>query len=201
MEDSRNKETVQAPTKGEMSSPLALGVEPASLAVTPVRAFDEVFRTELSFVWRVAAYLGVPRADLDDVCQEVFVVVHRRLHEFDARSSMRSWLYGITRRVASEQRRRDRRQSELRKRGAASEPPVPSPEEEVGWTRALAAIDATLGNLDAAQRETFLLYEVEELTMEDITQTMGCPLQTGYTRLRAARSRVREGLRKGGHDG
>jgi RNA polymerase sigma-70 factor (ECF subfamily) len=186
--------------EGAMSAPLAIDAEPSAMESTSAPAFEEVFRAHLAFVWRVAAYLGVPQPDLDDVCQEVFVVVHRRLAEFDGRASMRSWLYGIARRVASEHRRRDRRQSELRKR-AGTEPRAHSPEDEVAWMRTLASIDAALGDLDAAKRETFLLYEVEQLTMEDITRAMGCPLQTGYTRLRAARARVREGLQNGGSDG
>jgi RNA polymerase sigma-70 factor (ECF subfamily) len=187
--------------EGGMPAPFALGVEPAPLEISEAPTFDEVFRANLAFVWRIAAYLGVPRSDLDDVCQEVFVVVHRRLSEFDGRASMRSWLYGIARRVASDHRRRDRRRSEVHERGPMGGAPAHSPDEELAWTRALASIDHALGDLDPSQRETFLLYEVEELTMEEITQTMGCPLQTGYTRLRAARTRVRDGLVRGGHHG
>jgi RNA polymerase sigma-70 factor (ECF subfamily) len=59
------------------------------------------------FVWRALRHLGVRRADLPDVCQEVFIVVHRRLPDFDTtKSSLSTWIYGICMRTASQYRRR-----------------------------------------------------------------------------------------------
>ncbi|HEX9298205.1 MAG TPA: sigma-70 family RNA polymerase sigma factor, partial [Polyangiaceae bacterium] len=57
-------------------------------------------------VWRTLHYCGVPPSDLQDVCQEVFLVIHRKIGEFEGRSSMRTWVYQICMRVAAGYRRR-----------------------------------------------------------------------------------------------
>ncbi len=66
----------------------------------------------------VCATLGVAEADIEDVCQEVFITVHRKLSEFEGRSALRTWLYGISLRVASDYRRR----AYVRRERAVAEP-------------------------------------------------------------------------------
>ena len=70
--------------------------DPARVAVNP-----QIFREYAPFVWRGLRRLGVPECDVEDVCQEVFVVVHRKLGDFEGRSSLRTWIYGICARTAS----------------------------------------------------------------------------------------------------
>ena len=62
----------------------------------------EIFRQYAPFAWRALRRLGVPDADVEDVCQEVFVVVHRKLGDFEGRSSLKTWIYGICPRTASD---------------------------------------------------------------------------------------------------
>src|SRR5690349_5822056 len=64
--------------------------------------FREVYDSHFAFVWRAVANRGVPPSALDDVVQEVFLVVHRKLDEFEGRSSVRTWLAGIVRRVVAD---------------------------------------------------------------------------------------------------
>ncbi|MEM6994970.1 MAG: sigma-70 family RNA polymerase sigma factor, partial [Myxococcota bacterium] len=73
--------------------------------------FSAVYRSNYDFVWRCVRRLGVPPGWVDDAAQEVFVIVHRRLGEFDARAPLRSWLFGILRKVAATQRRRAEREA------------------------------------------------------------------------------------------
>ena len=73
-------------------------------AVVP--ALAEVYRAHVGFVWRVLRRLGVEDAALEDVVHDVFLVVHRRLADFEGRSAVTTWLYGIARRVAADYRRR-----------------------------------------------------------------------------------------------
>src|SRR3954464_526662 len=80
----------------------APGPPPAPVGVPTVR---QIFVEYASFVWRTLRRLGVPDADADDLCQDVFVVVHRKLGDFQAQSSLRTWLYGICIRTAAEHRR------------------------------------------------------------------------------------------------
>ena len=52
------------------------------------RAVTRIYQANADFVWRSLQRLGVRDADLDDVLQEVFVVVHQRLHTFDGTAKM-----------------------------------------------------------------------------------------------------------------
>ena len=156
-------------------------------------SFEDVFREHAPFVWRALRRLGVSEADADDVCQEVFVVVHRKLPEFEGRSTLRTWIYGICVRTASSHRRLARH-----KEIAVDELPeaeaTDGPHEQATRKQALRALDRALDELDEDKRAVFVLYEVEELTMAEVAEVVGCPLQTAYSRLHAARDRVQKAL-------
>lgn len=158
--------------------------------------FAAIFREHAPYVWRVMRRLGVREADAEDLCQEVFVVVHRRLGDFEERSSMRTWIYGIAIRVASDHRRR----AHVRRERPAEEVPeerrsAPQIAElERGQARAL--LDAALRELDDEKRAVFVLYEIEGLGMKEVAEAVGCPLQTAYSRLHAARKRVTETIER-----
>ena len=89
-------------------------------AAPDVQALDTttIFREHAPFVWRVVRRLGVAESDTADVCQEVFVVIHRRLAEFEGRSSVRTWVYGICVRAVSDYWRRVLRRREIENRRA-----------------------------------------------------------------------------------
>lgn len=170
-------------------------VESSSPRASPP-AFDEVFRDHAEFVWRVARSLGVAEADLDDVCQEVFVVVHRRLAAFEGLSSVRTWIGGICFRVASDYRKRAHRTRE-RPVEAVPDAPVPADQDErIDRARALAWLDGVLEALDESKRAAFVLFEIEELPMSEVATILGCPLQTAYARLYAARKHVEAAARR-----
>src|SRR5207237_6566320 len=80
---------------------------------------EELFEAHVGFVWRVLRSLGVPASDLEDASQEVFLVVHRKRATFEGRSSIRTWLYGICVRTASDRRRR----ASVRREIATADPP------------------------------------------------------------------------------
>ena len=139
------------------------------------------------FVWRTLRRLGVREADVDDVCQEVFLVASRKLAEFEPRASLKSWLYGICVRSAAAHRR---------KASVRREVPTESPEEgstdrgadaALESRQGLAMLDRALDGLDEDKREVFVLYEIEEVAMSEVASILGCPLQTAYSRHSAAR--------------
>src|SRR4051794_34761001 len=72
----------------------------------PLPSLRQIFDEHARYIWRTLRHLGIPEADTPDLCQEVFVTVHRKLSSFEGRSALRTWLYGICIRVASEHRRR-----------------------------------------------------------------------------------------------
>jgi RNA polymerase sigma-70 factor (ECF subfamily) len=146
------------------------------------------------YLWRALRHLGVRESDVEDACQDVFLVVHRRFADFRGESSVRTWLYGICVRVASEYRRRAHRVYEV----PDAEPPTVVHEadafESVARRESLDLLANILDRLDAEKREVFVLYELEELTMTDVAQAVGCPVQTAYSRLHAARRLVRDAV-------
>lgn len=150
----------------------------------------EVFSENASMAWRALRALGVAEADVDDACQEVFITVHRRLATFDGRSAVRTWVYGICVRVAADYRKRVRLRGEL---GADVAPELavePRQEEAVSIRQARAELHRILDRLDDDKRAVFVLYEIEELAMNEVAAALGCPLQTAYARLHAARREV-----------
>ena len=165
-------------------------------APVPEPAFRDVYRDHAAFVWRVLRRLGVRDADLEDVTQEVFVVVLKKLDTFAHRSSLRTWLYGIAYRCASEQRRR----AHVRNEVPTDTPDVgvadPAQVESVDRRRAREQLDAILAGLDDDKRAVFVFYEIEELPVSEVAEILACPVQTVYSRLRVAREHVEAAARR-----
>jgi len=174
-----------------------LGKVPACVPAAPAApgqrrpTFREVFEAHARYAWRSLLGLGVREADLPDASQQVFLVVHARLEADQIPAeAVRTFVYGVCLRVASDSRRRaHRRHEEL-----CAAPPEPSyaatQERSVALGEALAQLEAVLDRLPPAQRAAFVLYEIEELDMTEVAATLGCPLQTAYSRLHAARKIV-----------
>src|SRR6188768_3171705 len=125
----------------------------------------EIFEQHTPFLWRALINLGVPAAEAPDQCQEIMITVHRRLASFDG-ASLRGWLYGICVRVAS-----DLAESLDRERSAR---------------QLMTALEA----LDEPKRAAFVLFEIEELTLAEVSEAVGAPLQTVYSRIKAAREQM-----------
>jgi RNA polymerase sigma-70 factor, ECF subfamily len=175
-----------------------IAAEPQVLVPAPVSippTFDDIYDEHFAFVWRNVLNRGIPTSAVDDVVQEVFVVVHRKLASFEGRSSVRTWLAGIVRRVVADH---------VRKRGNApvghEEIPVESvslqrgPAEELDAKAAARILDELLARMPEAQREVFILHEIEQMTGREIAETVGANENTVHTRLRAARRIFEEGL-------
>jgi RNA polymerase sigma-70 factor (ECF subfamily) len=156
-----------------------------------------VFRDHAAFAWRVLRRLGVPDSDVADVCQEVFLVVHRRLPEFEGRSQLRTWVYGICIRTASDYRKRGVRR-EIPTEAVPEESSTPSerPDEQLAMRQARARLDEVLDGLDDDKRAVFVLFEIERLSMKEVAESLECPLQTAYSRLHAARALVTDAVAK-----
>lgn len=159
-----------------------------------VPSLRAIFDEYSAFVWRTLRHLGVPERDIEDVCQEVFVVVHRKLEGFEGRSTLRTWVYGICLRTASDYRRR----AHVRREQAVDEVPTTTfeadQEHAVERSRHRKRLLELLDELDEEKRQVFVLYEIEELDMKEIADAMGTPLQTAYSRLRAARQMLARAL-------
>jgi len=167
---------------------------PARAGANETPALAQIFREYAPFVWRSLRRLGVAESDVEDVCQEVFVVVHRKLGEFEGRSSLRTWIYGISARTASDYRRSGRVRREIVTDTPPEAPQDGGQQDALALKQARATLDRILDDLDDDKRAVFVLYEIEELTMAEVAEALRCPLQTAYSRLHAARKVVQAGV-------
>jgi RNA polymerase sigma-70 factor (ECF subfamily) len=160
----------------------------ASTVGPTLPSFKVLYEQHYAFVWRSLVHFGLDEPQADDASQDVFIVVHRRLPDFDGRTHLRSWLFGIARRVARGYQRGElRRQKRLE---LVAEPaPADGPDEQLQRARAVELVDAFLASLEATQRDVFYLSDVEGLTAPEIADALGVKLNTVYSRLRAARKR------------
>lgn len=158
---------------------------PPDPAVAP--DFAGAYREHHDFVWRILRYFGVPHAALDDKLQDVFLVAYRRWDDLDPTASLRSWLFGIARRVAADLRRSTVR-AERRLQAVPAPSPGPGPEQHVARAEAAAFVESFLESLDEDKRAVFMLAEIERLTAPEIAEATGARLNTVYSRLRAARA-------------
>lgn len=185
---------LSAPTPSSPSSvPGLLGPSTMSGGRPPAPSLTDIYAAEVRWLWRVLWRLGVPERDLEDVAHDVFVVVHRKLPDYDPTRPLRPWLFGICFRVALDRRR---------KASIAREQPGTLPDHVVDS----AAVDAfavvqqrqqhrqqqhlvqgALQTLPLEQRAIFVLHELEGVAVADCTAVLDAPVNTLYSRLRLAR--------------
>jgi len=170
--------------------------QPACAAAAPsVAAW---YREHFAFVWRTLRRFGIPPQNLDDAVQDVFLVVQRRLIDFDRDSSARAWLFGVARFVARAQRRK--LASQGRSEAAFSEyehtTHEADPERAALQTQAAALVQRCLAALDEDKRWVFILADLEGLSGPELAQALELNLNTAYARLRAARKQFEAALRR-----
>ena len=174
---------------------------PSSFRVTPddsgqptaagaCRNFREVFDAHARFVWRALLGLGVQERDVPDASQQVFLVLDQKLGQLDQGCPMRTFVYGICLRVAADFRNRAHVRRERLFANAPDHSAAATQEEIISSREALQHLQSALDQIDPSQREVFVLYEIEDLAMADVARAIGCPLQTAYSRLHAARKSI-----------
>jgi len=164
--------------------------------------FDALYEENFKFIWRAARRLGVDPADTDDVVQEVFVVAHRKLPEFERRAQVKTWLYRILLRVIRHYLRAQGRKPGHRPVAALDELEGLHDQRDAGPAAAaeqkdaVRVLDALLARLDAEKREVFVLAEIEELSSVEIAEILGANLNTIYSRLRVARQEFERAVQR-----
>jgi RNA polymerase sigma-70 factor (ECF subfamily) len=159
--------------------------------------FTELYEQYLSFVWRTVRYLGVPAEATDDAVQDVFLVAHRRLEDFEARSTPRTWLFAIALRVAKDQRRsRGRRLRLLEQAASIERVSSATPFDKRVSAELERRLMLALGQLREEQRLVFILAELEEMSVPEIAAALQSNLNTVYSRLRVARREMTRILRQ-----
>lgn len=156
-------------------------------ATDDLKDFQKIYTAHHDWVWRLLSRMGVPDAGLDDALQDVFIVVHRRSGDYDGRASLKSWIAGIARRVASGYART---QGRAHRREEAAPPPEdrPGPDDSLILKQAVDLVDDFLAGLSEDQREVFVLAEIEQWTAPEIAAALEVKVGTVYSRLHTARA-------------
>ncbi len=171
------------------------GGHPPAVAAEPARdptdhvGLAELYRRHAGFVWRSLRRFGVPDEALEDVVHEVFMIVRRRLPDFDRRAAPTTWLYGIARGVAANVRR-SRARAEARHRLVPLGDAPPDPEQAAERAEAIACVGEFLAGLDPDQREVFELVDLEGLRGPEVAELLDTNLNVVYSRLRLARRKL-----------
>jgi len=134
-------------------------------------------------VWRLCAHLGSP-AQADDLAQDTYARAFASLHRFVGRSSARTWLLSIARRVCADAVREAQRQRRM---------PV-SAQRSVEDPAGSVAVRALVAGLDPERREAFVLTQVIGLSYAEAADVCACPLGTIRSRVARARAELVEGL-------
>jgi RNA polymerase sigma-70 factor, ECF subfamily len=157
--------------------------------------FRCLFHEHYDYVWSSLRRLGVHIRDLEDVTHDVFLEVHSKLDHYDRRRPIRPWLFAFAYRFASDYRKLARHKTELR---ADADAPanLPSAEDVVAMQQSARILHAALEELSLELRAVIVLYEIDETPMKEITEALGIPLYTGYSRLRLARTQCAAAVKR-----
>jgi RNA polymerase sigma-70 factor (ECF subfamily) len=179
------------------------GSRSASLrAVSQPPLFHAVYNDCFEFVWRTVRRLGVPAASVEDVVQDVFFTVHRRLGDFEGRSSVKTWVYSIALHLVRHHRRSWRRRDlpcAREEETLVEELPDSrgrTPLQATEIREEVRLVDELLRSLDDEKREVFVLAHLEQMTSPEIAEILGENLNTVYSRLRAAREQFEQALER-----
>ena len=175
-------------------SPPAVALDPPTARRSAARdtGVDErrlaaVYAEHHPFVFRSLLRLGVDEHRVDDAVHDTFMVVAKRLHEFEGRSSMRTWLFAIVMRVAQSVRRDAARERTRREKLREQADHALLPFEGADAARTLHRL---LDRLDDDKRAVFVMAELEGMTAPEIAAVIGAKLPTVYSRLRLAREEL-----------
>jgi RNA polymerase sigma-70 factor (ECF subfamily) len=162
----------------------------------PESEVAHLYEQHFEFVWRSLRRLGVRTSQLEDAVQDVFVVVHRRLGDFECRSSVKTWLFGIALRVAKDHRRRA---SKLAVEVAAEAETLvgthPDPRQAAIEAEAALLVQSLLEGLREERRVVFVMSELEGFTAAEIAEALSIGVNSVYSRLRLARRDFAQALR------
>jgi RNA polymerase sigma factor (sigma-70 family) len=155
------------------------------------RAFEE----ELDFVYRALLRHGVRRPDVEDLAQDVFIVMWRRWADYDQERPLRAWLAGIAMKVAYEHHRK-RSKQETPHEFVELPDGRPRPDDQLASVRARHLVLRALAELPAKHRALIVLHELDEIGVPEIATMLDLPKFTVYSRLRRARRRFAQIVRR-----
>lgn len=185
---------LRSPPPAAAAGPASAGPEHASLAL-----FQRIFAEEFSYVWGSMRRLGVAPRDLEDVTQELFIQVYRKMDAYDPARPIRPWLFAFAVRAASDYRRLVRHRVEILGEPATTSAPIslePAPDQRLDQQETERLVLAALETIPIERRAVLIAFELDEQPMKDIAEALAVPLFTAYSRLRQARVEFEQAVRR-----
>jgi RNA polymerase sigma-70 factor (ECF subfamily) len=151
-------------------------------------SFDWIYRHCFVDVARWIRALGANDADIEDLTQEVFIIVRRKLDTFDGRN-LPGFLYRIAQRTVRDHRRSAWFRNLLAKQAPLTDllAPESSGFQTIHERQRRRVLEAVLARMSEKRRTTFVLFEIEGYSGEEIAQIQSLPVKTVWTRLHHAR--------------
>lgn len=163
----------------------------------------DVYEAHAGYVWNSLRRLGVREADLEDVVQELFLAVHKRLGDYDPSRPIRPWLFAFAFRSAAGYRSRAAHRREIVDDRVEIVDDRPTVDEQLDVERRRSLVTAALDAVELDRRAVFVMHEIDGCPIPEIAEALGIPVSTAYSRLRLAREEFAKAvhrlkLRRGG---
>ena len=166
-------------------------------------SLETAFRRHAGDVFRLVSRLlgpSAPKADVEDLTQQVFIAAHRGLPRFRGDSALSTWIYGITTRTVLQYLRTRHRYQQMIDRFETAVELTPNPaglEEEVAQRQALRQVWGALLRMKPEHRVVFVLFEVEGMSVKEVAAVVGAREEAIRSRLRRARADLTRRLAQG----
>lgn len=154
--------------------------------------FRDVFNREMAYIYRSVVRLGVSERDAEDVAQEVFLRVHARFDAYDRSRPLRPWLFAFARAVVANHLRLARHREMPSGAAAEETPSTTDPERAALQRERRGRVLKALAQLSFERRAVLVMHELDGFTAPEISEALDVPLNTVYSRIRAARADLRE---------
>ena len=161
-------------------------------------AFEEIVRRWEQPLGRMVSHLAGPRADVDDLCQEVFVRILRARERYRPSHSFSTWVYRIALNVARDNRRREVRRPHQALEAHDQPSAAPTPADAIEALETSQLVDAAVRALPDALREVLVLKHFGKLSFAEVAETTGVPLGTVKSRMVVALRELRKELQRRG---
>ena len=162
-------------------------IDLAALRAGDSAAVSAFYKTYARTVLGWCIRLGGPNLDAEDSAHEVFETALKRLESYRGESSPRTWLYGVTRRVLANKRRRAALRRFVGMEDVREPESGDNQEAEVVALRQRRLVQHTLERLRPKHREVLVLSDLEGRSAPEVSELLGIPAGTVYSRLHAAR--------------
>jgi len=182
----------KSPSTGQTA--LADGEMVQACRAGDMSAWRDLYDRYAPLVYRFSAALGVPADEREDAAQDIFIAVYRSLRHFRGEAQLSTWIYRIAARHAIRMGRRRRARELMRLTMVREKPPVAVDPSERS-TR-LAVLDRMLAKLPPKKRTVLVLFEIEGLSAKEISDVVGCPENTVWSRLHHARAEMVKAARR-----